>query len=122
MKFALVGNRTILAGALFFTSTMFNISSFGQKSGEIQVGQPIQNDLSANDSHVYTIYLDSGKFTYGEVFQKNIDTRSIVYGPDGKQRFRHLGEERGIDPIQFVTDQSGIYRFIIQSVEKKNGS
>jgi hypothetical protein len=112
--------RSLLFLILF--CTLLCSSSSGQKRTEITVGRSIDNRLSIDDSHVYRIHLDSGRFVYGEVFQKDIDTRSIVYGPDGVQRFRHLGEERGIDPIQFVTDRKGVYSFIIEGAEKSSGN
>ncbi len=100
---------------------LFSISLFAQRSGQIQLGKTIEGELIPNASDVYTLQLDSGKFIYGEVLQMGLDIRAIVYGPDGIQRFRNLGEERGIDPIQFVTDQRGWYRFIIQAAEEKRG-
>jgi tetratricopeptide (TPR) repeat protein len=83
-------------------------------------GTLAEGTLQGGESRLFHMQLESGQFAQVVVEQKGIDVQLVVLGPDGNQR-AHIDRPNGtIGPevISWITDQEGIYRLRVESVER----
>lgn len=89
--------------------------------GPIEVGKPIEKELSAGQAHSYRVVLTSGQYARIVVDQRGIDVRVSVFGFDKKKVMEvdSPNGERGIEEAFIVADVSGDYRIEVRSPENK---
>lgn len=82
----------------------------------LQLGQPIERQMSGGETHSYRVQLESGQFLFAIVEQRGIDVVIAAYGPDGERlgEFDSPNGSRGIEPISIVTESSGEYRLEVR--------
>ncbi|ADR20121.1 enterochelin esterase [Marivirga tractuosa] len=87
---------------------------------ELIVEEVINRTISAKEKHTYAVQLDNGMAITGKVIQIGIDLVIDVYKPNGellKQIDSPNGKD-GDEPIDITANQSGIYKFIVHSLDK----
>lgn len=82
-------------------------------------GLKLDLDLSAAESHVYSVKLESGAALIGRVQQQGIDVAIDVYAPDGAMtRFDSPNGAQGPEPIDYTALAGGTYRVEIHAVDR----
>jgi len=102
------------------------------QSAELQVGQPVQKEILAKETHVYRVTLRSGEFVRGTLEQHGIAITLRGFFPDGTKlrtfddpstptkAFRFVAEAAGeyrLDLIAADADATGSYRLTIQQIQ-----
>ncbi|MGM0473671.1 MAG: serine hydrolase domain-containing protein [Bacteroidota bacterium] len=57
----------------------------GQDSIKIEPGKRVEGVITQNEKHTFLIDLNAGQFVYGNVNQKDVSVRILVFNPNGKQ-------------------------------------
>ncbi|KAB1160525.1 esterase family protein [Tenacibaculum aiptasiae] len=109
---------TILTLLLFLIS--FQNTILAQKGKELVVNTSLEKAISAGENHIYTAQLDNGMAIIGKVTQKGIDLVVDVYKPSGEllKQIDSPNGTNGDEPIDITANQSGIYKFVIRSLDK----
>jgi CubicO group peptidase (beta-lactamase class C family) len=115
-----------------FTSLCFTFSflliaaiSFAQTSVQteqpITVGETIENYLSADEVHTYTLEIEEEQFVHGYIIQKSVDVVVTIYNPEGNKAAEFDASTVGRDSFQFNTKIAGTYRIEITPFEEDEG-
>src|ERR1700681_2518936 len=66
-----------------------NLTAFAQTKGDdirpLAPSEPVEREISADESHVYQISLKAGQFVRFHLDQQTIKSALILTAPDGKQ-------------------------------------
>ena len=66
-----------------------SLTAFAQTKGDdirpLAPGQPVEREISADESHIYQISLKAGQFVRFRLDQQTITSALILTAPDGKQ-------------------------------------
>jgi hypothetical protein len=78
----------------------------------LELGKPIEQELTGGQSHSYQITLAAGQYVKLVVEQRGIDVIVNLYGPDGKQITKFDSEIRtqGQETVSWVANEAGRYR------------
>lgn len=87
----------------------------------ITVGDKIQNTLTSESIHAYTIELGPDHFMYGLVNQESVDVVVTIYNPEGDKSAEFDGPGRGKETFQFETKSGGVYRIEVAPFEEEEG-
>jgi len=82
----------------------------------LQLGQPIEREISGGMSHSYRVQLESGQFLFAVVEQRGIDIVITAFGPHGEPlgEFDSPNGSRGLEPISIIAESSGAYRLDVR--------
>jgi CHAT domain-containing protein len=91
-----------------------------QESVSLELGKPIERELSGGISHFYKITMTSGQFLRVVVEQQGIDVAVALSTPDGKKIFESNLERavEGTEAISTISDSAGEYIIEVRSPEK----
>ncbi len=80
----------------------------------------IENTISTKEQHTYAVQLKNGMAITGKVVQKGIDLVIDVYSPVGELLYQvdSPNGKEGEEPIDLTANQSGLYKFIVHSLNK----
>lgn len=87
---------------------------------ELTAEEIINKTISAQEKHTYAVQLENGMAITGKVIQKGIDLVIDVYYPKGEllQQIDSPNGKEGDEPIDITANQSGIYKFVVHSLDK----
>ncbi|MFD2561464.1 alpha/beta hydrolase [Aquimarina rubra] len=87
---------------------------------ELVAGMKLEKKLSATEEHIYIANLENGMAIIGEVIQDGIDIVVDVYTPKGilLKQIDSPNGKNGAEPIDITANESGIYKFIIRTLDK----
>lgn len=98
-----------------------NANNAGQSAPEpLELGKPIEKELSGGGSHSFQISLAEGQFLQVVVEQRGIDVLARLLGPDGKLIAEFDSEIRthGQETVSQVAEAAGNYRIVLQAKQK----
>jgi erythromycin esterase len=87
----------------------------------LELGKPIERELSASDVHSYQVTLAAGQFLRAVVEQRGIDVVVTVFAPDG-QKLAEIDSPNGTqgpEPVTIEVKAAGAHRLEIRSLEKE---
>jgi len=86
----------------------------------LELGKPVERDLSGGQAHSYRIELTTGQYIQVVVDQRGIDVAVTLFGPDGKQLMvvDSPNGTQGPEPVFAIAGTSGSYRLEVRSPEK----
>ena len=89
----------------------------------LQLGKPIERQISNNEAHSYDIALTAGQYAFVTVDQRGVDLAVAMYGPDGA-RLAEVDSPNysyGPEPLSFVADNAGTFRLEVRSTSETTG-
>jgi CHAT domain-containing protein/tetratricopeptide (TPR) repeat protein len=90
------------------------------ESSPLELGKPIERELSGGISHFYKITMTSGQFLRIAVKHQGIDVAIALLAPDGKKigeaDSEHLTE--GSETLSAISESAGAYLIVVRSPEK----
>ncbi|MCH8241819.1 MAG: hypothetical protein IH897_04300 [Planctomycetes bacterium] len=96
---------------LFLTLCLIQTPSLNaQQATPLAAHDAVSRELRPDQTHAYTIELQSNHFVYGVADQRGIDLVVTVYAPDGTEIGVFDGPSRGSESFSFETKTSGTYR------------
>ena len=113
--------------SLFITlSVLISFStSFAQTSVQtdypITVGEVVEDSLTSESAHSYTLQLGEEQFVHGSVIQKSVDVVVSIYNPAGNKAAEFDASAVGRDSFQFNTKSAGTYRIEVTPFEEDEG-
>src|SRR5215510_12871686 len=91
-----------------------------QESDSLELGKPIQREISGGQTHSYKITMISGQYLHVVVAQRGIDVVVELFAPDGKKiseaDSEHLIE--GSETVSAIAEAPGAYLIEARSAEK----
>jgi CHAT domain-containing protein/tetratricopeptide (TPR) repeat protein len=91
-----------------------------QETDSLELGKPIDRELSGGQSHSYKITMTSGQYLQVLVDQRGIDVAVVLFTPDGKKisevDSEHLVE--GSETVSAIAEAPGAYLIEARSAEK----
>lgn len=109
-----MGNTRALLAASFYLCSLLAVNATAQDQ-TLQVGNPIERQLAAGQTHTFSVTVDENTFIQFVVEQRGIDVVVKVASPDGKS----LGTTdtpngtQGPENVSFVATTAGAYRIIV---------
>jgi hypothetical protein len=91
-----------------------------QESGSLELGKPIERELSGGQSHSYKITMISGQYLHIVVERRGIDVAVALFTPDGKKIIEEDSEhvvERS-ETLSAIAEAAGAHRIEVRSAEK----
>lgn len=88
----------------------------------LSAGQTVSASLAEGDTVSYAIDVEEGWFIFGEVDQISVDVVVRVLGPEGDQRMRVDGPDRGPERFSGETTSSGRYTIQVIPLEDESGA
>lgn len=109
-----------LVGLVHGTKT-HALSQTVQKSLSLEVGKPIERQLSGGESHSYQLTVTKGQYAKVIVDQRGIDVVVSLFGPDGKliTAVDNPNGSQGAETVHITAEATGIYRLEVTSFEKR---
>src|SRR5262245_516223 len=97
-----------------------NAIQSAQESDSLELGKPIQRELSGGQSHSYKIKMISGQYLHVVVAQRGIDVSVVVFTPDGK---KIIEVDRGpfiegSETVSVIAEAPGAHLIEVRSPEK----
>ena len=88
-----------------------------QSETALELGKPIERQLSKDETHSYAIVLTTGQYGHLIVDQRGIDVAVAMYGPDGAKLVEvdSPNYNHGPEPLSFVADTAGTYRLEVRA-------
>jgi CHAT domain-containing protein/Tfp pilus assembly protein PilF len=108
-----------------FQSVTLGISVPSDMAAEevsLSAGQSVERELSAGQTHVYTLDLSSGKFLQIDFYSRSLDLVASMTWPGGKKSLEWNIPKRVPAPISSVLDVSGAYQLKVRSSEENEDS
>lgn len=86
----------------------------------LELGKPIERELSAEQRHSFGLYLGTRQFLYIVVEQRCIDVAVTLIGPDGLSvaQVDSPNGNQGLEVLAVITPVAGNYRLDIHSIEQ----
>ena len=126
LQFAVIQSSTGVANDLLSGQGEKNLSQ-NQSSGQetsapptLEMGKPVEKELSGGESHSYRIALAAGQYLHIVVDQRGIDVVVALYGPDDK-KLKEVDSPNGTngpEPLSWIAATTGPYRLEVRSLEK----
>src|SRR4030095_12472111 len=132
MKFGVIINLLILVG-LSASSYLWqwaepmqasaierSAAQSAQESNSLELGKPIQREISGGQTHSYKITMSSGQYLHVVVAQRGIDLAVALFAPDGKKISEADSEHliKGSETLSAITEAPGAYLIEARSPEK----
>jgi CubicO group peptidase (beta-lactamase class C family) len=115
-------NRHLLAvGLVAVLTTSLAPSGALAQVTTLSAGQTVSGSLAEGDTASYAIDVQEDWFVFGEVDQISVDVVVRVLGPDGEQRMRIDGPDRGPERFSGETTSSGRYTIQVIPIEDESG-
>src|SRR5262245_39920355 len=96
------------------------VAPSAQESVSLELGKPVERELSGGQSHSYKITMISGQYLHIVVEQRGIDVAVALFTPDGKKisevDSEHLIEES--ETVSAIAEAPGVYLIEVRSPEK----
>src|SRR5262249_7051683 len=91
-----------------------------QESITLELGKPIERELSGGLSHTYKITMISGQFLHIVIDQRGIDVAVALFAPDGKKIGEADSENtiEGSETLMAIAEAPGEYLIEVRSPEK----
>ncbi|HET9787321.1 MAG TPA: tetratricopeptide repeat protein, partial [Pyrinomonadaceae bacterium] len=91
-----------------------------QSETALELGKPIERQLSKDETHSYAIVLTTGQYGHLIVDQRGIDVAVAMYGPDGAKLVEvdSPNYNHGPEPLSFVADTAGTYRLEVRATSE----
>lgn len=114
--------RALLA-ASFSICFLLTINTAAQDQ-QLQLGTPIERELSSGQTHTYTIALEENQFVQLVVEQRGIDVILTVASPAGKSlgTFDTPNGDNGPENVSFVAITPGTHRVSVAPLNQGEGS
>src|SRR5215510_5352175 len=82
-----------------------------QESISLELGKPVERELSGGQSHSYKITMISGQYLHIVVEQRGIDVVVVLFAPDGKKISEADSENfiEGSETLSVIAEASGAY-------------
>jgi Enterochelin esterase, N-terminal len=111
---------------------LIGVALSAQQTAVLEVGKPVQRDISAGQTHVHLLTLRTGEFARGTIEQRGMPVNLIAHFPDGtklrsfndpassSRTFRFVAEAAGAYQLEIVPVPpagSGTYRLEIQQIQ-----
>lgn len=90
----------------------------------LELNKPVEQEITASQSHTYEIKAEAGQFLHVIIDQKSVDIFAVLYAPNGKAvlEVNDTRVDRGPEQLFFITTTTGIYRLVIgMPFEEENG-
>lgn len=115
-----IPERTFGQEKLSIAKTEAAIAQSGKDMQALEQGKAIEGELAGGQSHSYQIKLAAGQFLDVVIEQRGIDVVVTLYAPDGKELIEvdSPNGTQGPEPLNLITEASGIYRLEVRSLEK----
>jgi CHAT domain-containing protein/tetratricopeptide (TPR) repeat protein len=91
-----------------------------QESDSLELGKPIQREISGGQTHSYKITMISGQYLHVVVAQRGIDMAVALFAPDGK-KISEVDSEHliaGSETLSAIAEAPGAYLIEARSPEK----
>lgn len=108
--------------ALLLNTSMLIAQTETQKEYPISVGDEIEELLSNESKHTYTINLEAEQYVFGRVNQRSVDVVVTILNPEGEKAAEFDGPARGWETFQFNTKAAGTYRIVVTPFEEEEGA
>src|SRR5262245_4372782 len=97
-----------------------SVAQSTQESNSLELGKPIQRELSGGQTHSYKITMISDQFLHVVVAQRGIDVAVALLTPDGKKISDVNGEPvvEGSETVLAIAEAPGAYLIEVRSPEK----
>ena len=91
-----------------------------QEVTTLELGKPVERDLSGGQKHAYQITLAEGQYVSLIVEQRGIDVVVRLFSPDGKliTDCDSVDERRGREDPELVAEAAGNYKFEVVAKRK----
>ncbi|MBI4852962.1 MAG: tetratricopeptide repeat protein, partial [Acidobacteria bacterium] len=88
--------------------------------GELLIGKILEQELSGDNAHSYSVKLEVNQYLNLVVEQKGIDIVATVFSPSGEKIYEvdSPNGTEGDEPIYLITQSSGVYRLEVRSLDK----
>jgi CHAT domain-containing protein/tetratricopeptide (TPR) repeat protein len=95
-------------------------SQSAQETDSLELGKPIERELSGGQSHSYKITMISGQYLQVVVDQRGIDVAVALFAPDGKKISEVDSEHQveGSETVSTIAEAPGAYLIKARSAEK----
>ena len=112
-------------GFLFLISINLNAQNETKSQNaavSLEIGKSIEQELSGEQIHTYTIFLTSNDYLDLVVEQRGIDVVVTALSPNGKiiTEVDSPNGTEGPEEVYFIADSTGTYSFQIKSLEKNS--
>ena len=85
------------------------------------LGETIEDRLTSDELHRYTLSLQGGRFVQGVANQHSVDLVVTVYAPDDEIVRTFDGPSRGSENFQFESEKAGEYRIELKPFNNEAG-
>lgn len=91
-----------------------------QESISLELGKPVERELSGGQSHSYKITMNSGQYLRIVVAQRGIDVAVALFAPDSKKISEADSDPliEGLETISVIAEAPGAYLIEVRSQEK----
>jgi CHAT domain-containing protein/Tfp pilus assembly protein PilF len=96
------------------------VNSDAAKPVFLELGKPIEREISGDENHQYQITLQAGQYLHVVVEQRGIDVMVTLFDPKGQQLSvsDSPNDFQGPEPVSVVADVSGNYRLEVRQLEQ----
>jgi CHAT domain-containing protein/Tfp pilus assembly protein PilF len=86
----------------------------------LEVGKPIEREMSEGEVHQYRVHLNAGQFLHAVVNQQGVDVLVTMVGPDSKQVLEVNDSKgaKGVEPVLAIAEVTGEHLLKVQSLGK----
>ncbi|MBI4852958.1 MAG: tetratricopeptide repeat protein, partial [Acidobacteria bacterium] len=111
-------NANVLANPIKFIQNP--IANNSNEKGELALGKEVEQELSGESAHSYSVKLEANQYLNLVVEQKGIDIVATVFSPSGEKIYEvdSPNGTEGDEPIYLITQSSGTYRLEVRSLDK----
>ena len=91
-----------------------------QESNSLELGKPIQREISGGQTHSYKITMTAGQFLHIVVKQQGVDVAVSMFTPDGKKIIEVNRNPliEGSETVSVIAEESGAHLIEVRSPEK----
>jgi CHAT domain-containing protein/Tfp pilus assembly protein PilF len=91
-----------------------------QESNSLELGKPVEREISGGQSHSYKITMISGQYLHVVIAQRGIDVAVELFAPDGNKISEADSENLidGSETLSVIAEAPGIYLIKARSLEK----
>ena len=93
--------------------TLLALASVASAQPALQLGEPLERALVADDAHAYPLDLPADQFVLGDADQLTVDVVVTLNGPDGETLQTVDRTARGPERFQFTTEAAGTYTLTV---------
>jgi CHAT domain-containing protein/tetratricopeptide (TPR) repeat protein len=92
----------------------------GQESDSLELGKPVEREISGGQSHPYKVTMISGQYLHVVVAQRGIDIAVALFAPDGKKISEVNSDPliEGSETVSMIAEASDAYLIEVRPPEK----